>query len=97
MLPNANAYLLKYKWFTYLKPNLTQAKWIPFQDDRLLRIMHHFYPFLFEKNQNNNENLISWSKIAYEFNKITVLAKDFKNNKKCKERWNNHLNPFVNK
>ncbi len=98
MLHNSNAYLLKYKWFTSLKPSLTQAKWLQIQDDHLIDLMHQYNPLKFKAPALNiNSNTISWSKISYELNKITVFAKDFKNNKKCKERWNNHLNPFVNK
>ena len=64
-----------------------------------MKLMKELYPCLFDPNVQKADipRKIKWSKIAYEFNKNTNLTKDFKNYKQIKERWNNHLNPYLNK
>jgi len=57
-----------------------------------------FYPSVFKKNREKSEFfVIKWHKISFELNKSTFFPKNFKTDKQCKEHWNNHLNPFVNK
>lgn len=38
-----------------------------------------------------------WSQISQEFNKNFEQMRFFRTEKQCKERWFNHLSPFLNK
>jgi len=39
---------------------------------------------------------IKWSKVAMDLSKAARTS-SFKTSKQCRERWLNHLNPFLNK
>ena len=98
LFTHSNAFILKFKWFNYLKPSYTQSKWTPQQDHHILRLLRQFYPNLFQREESKDATSnVCWSKISYELSKITINPCEFKTDKKIKERWNNHLNPFVNK
>jgi len=40
---------------------------------------------------------IKWSKVALDLSKAAKRGSTFKTSKQCRERWLNHLNPFLNK
>ena len=73
-----------------MDPALIRSKWTLSQEDSLKSLVNHY-----QKYQNPLQ--ISWSKISFELNRDTYCPKGFKTDKQCKEHWNNHLNPFVNK
>lgn len=52
-------------------------------------------PFLFQPRSNYLK--VSWSDIAFEFSKEIQKTCCLKTDKQCKERWFNHLSPFLNK
>ena len=54
-------------------------------------------PFLFQPRSNCMCLKVSWSDIAFEFNKEVQSIFCLKTDKQCKERWLNHLSPFLNK
>lgn len=91
-----NPNLLKYKFFSFLKPSLSKGKWDKNQDQIFIHVMKQLYPYLFRIDNGAPEN-VDWAKVAFEINKTTIKSWNFKNCKKCREHWSNHLNPFVNK
>ena len=86
--------------------------WTSEQDLLLRRIMKYFYnirknlfsfifrkmyPSLFNLEQDYNKVKISWSQVSFEMSKEIQKIYFLKSDKQCKERWFNHLNPFLNK
>ena len=61
-----------------------------------LFFLRKLYPSLFESKQNLKLK-ISWSQISHEMSKEIQKITFLKSDKQCKERWFNHLNPFLNK
>lgn len=51
---------------------------------------------LYGDNMSNSDK-ISWTLISREFNKLVPELRFHKNDKHCKERWFNHLNPLLKK
>jgi len=64
----------------------------------MLKIMKESYSFMFDISSQNLHGLkVKWAKISYELNKNTSLSQDFKKDSQCRERWFNHLNPYLNR
>jgi hypothetical protein len=57
----------------------------------LRKLDHNMF---FDPNQQFN---FSWAEISKEFNKNIEQLIFFKSDKHCKERWFNHLSPFLKK
>ncbi|CAK91710.1 unnamed protein product (macronuclear) [Paramecium tetraurelia] len=78
--------LCKNKWNDLLKLSLQQTPWTQEQDEQLIQLI----------NQSKEDGMQNkWCKIA------NLLNKHFKDSprtgKQCRERWNNHLNPEINR
>jgi hypothetical protein len=89
-------YILKYKWFTYVDSKITQTAWTKKQEVKLLELIKLQYPMLFDCKTQNFKG-IKWSQLAFELSKDSFSPYGFKNFRQCKERWNNYLNPFLNR
>ena len=93
--------MLKYKWFTYLKPILDKTEWSTFQEQYLLKILNLQCSDMKKFNSASKSKLsnrkIKWAKISYELSKIIENPIEFKNAKQCRERWENYMNPSLNK
>ncbi|CAD8171291.1 unnamed protein product [Paramecium octaurelia] len=87
MMLRRDSFQCKQKWLQMLKLPLQQAPWGQNEDDALVRIISEFQA----QNKGNK-----WSQIATELNKTTGLNVH-RNGKQCRERWNNHLNPSINR
>ncbi|CAD8087499.1 unnamed protein product [Paramecium primaurelia] len=87
MMPRRDAFKCKQKWLQMLKLPLQQAPWTLPEDDLLRSIIYDY--------QNLNKGN-KWSQIATTLNKISE-SNIHRNGKQCRERWNNHLNPFINR
>ena len=62
-----------------------------------MKIFSKLYPNFFKADIHQQSSKISWSKVSFEVSQYIKNYKFFKNAKQCKERWFNHLNPFLNK
>ncbi|CAD8163012.1 unnamed protein product [Paramecium octaurelia] len=87
MMLRRDSFQCKQKWLQMLKLPLQQAPWGQNEDEALVRIISEFQA----QNKGNK-----WSQIATELNKTTGLNVH-RNGKQCRERWNNHLNPSINR
>ncbi|CAD8092401.1 unnamed protein product [Paramecium sonneborni] len=87
MMPRRNAFKCKQKWLQMLKLPLQQAPWTLPEDEQLRSIIYDY------QNQNKGNK---WSQIATTLNQISA-SNIHRNGKQCRERWNNHLNPFINR
>lgn len=75
-------------------------KWTSEQDNALLDVIKKYYPLMFESTAGMKTIIaykIKWSKVSYEFNKMTNSFDAFKKDCQCRGRWLNHLNPSLNK
>lgn len=70
-----------------MKLPLQQAPWNLNEDELLKQIIEDF-----QKQNKGNK----WSQIATTLNKISD-QQVHRNGKQCRERWNNHLNPTINR
>ncbi|KRX10455.1 Homeodomain protein [Pseudocohnilembus persalinus] len=77
----------KFKWLSLSKMNLQQIPWTSDEDQILLNIIKHF-----QSNSKQNK----WSEIARELNSQTK-RNVYRAGKQCRERWNNHLDPSINR
>lgn len=75
---------MKERWQSYLKNNVTKAPWTPQEDEVLLKIIQ-------EKGTTKK-----WKEIAQEL-KIRTNADFLRHGRQCRERWNNHLDPNINR
>ena len=89
--------VLKYKCFSFMRPCFLVSKWNKAQEFILIQNIRQLYPEVYSRTQDNAFTEMDWSRISFEVNKSTIRPMDFKNSKKCRERWLNHLAPFVNK
>ena len=80
-----------------MRPCFLVSKWNIAQDFILIQCIRQLYPEVSFRTQDSAFMKIDWSRICFEVNKPTIRPRDFKNSKKCRERWLNHLAPFVNK
>ncbi|CAD8082555.1 unnamed protein product [Paramecium primaurelia] len=87
MMQRRDAFHCKQKWLQMLKLPLQQAPWSKQEDDALLLIIQEY-----QKLNKGNK----WSQIATTLNKRTDTSVH-RNGKQCRERWNNHLNPSINR
>ncbi|CAD8082775.1 unnamed protein product [Paramecium sonneborni] len=87
MMPRRDAFKCKQKWLQMLKLPLQQAPWTLLEDNLLQKIIYEF------QSQNKGNK---WSQIATTLNK-TNDQQVHRNGKQCRERWNNHLNPSINR
>jgi len=101
---------LKFKLFNYLKPGFQTKYWNAKQDEllrltiRLFLILQNEINYKFLKIRNfypqvflGSQSKLNWAKISFEISKELENLNLFKTGKQCKERWLNHLNPFLNK
>ncbi|CAD8170919.1 unnamed protein product [Paramecium pentaurelia] len=87
MMPRRDAFKCKQKWLQMLKLPLQQAPWTFDEDNLLQKIIQDF------QSQNKGNK---WSQIATALNKAND-QQVHRNGKQCRERWNNHLNPNINR
>ncbi|CAD8189387.1 unnamed protein product [Paramecium octaurelia] len=87
MMPRRDAFKCKQKWLQMLKLPLQQAPWTLAEDNLLQKIIYEF------QTQNKGNK---WSQIATALNKAND-QQVHRNGKQCRERWNNHLNPNINR
>ncbi|CAD8161912.1 unnamed protein product [Paramecium octaurelia] len=87
MMQRRDAFHCKQKWLQMLRLPLQQAPWTEEEDDALLLIIQEYQRL----NKGNK-----WSQIATTLNKRTDTS-IHRNGKQCRERWNNHLNPSINR
>ncbi|CAK78545.1 unnamed protein product (macronuclear) [Paramecium tetraurelia] len=87
MMQRRDAFHCKQKWLQMLRLPLQQAPWTKEEDDALLLIIQEYQRL----NKGNK-----WSQIATTLNKRTGKS-IHRNGKQCRERWNNHLNPSINR
>ncbi|CAD8172656.1 unnamed protein product [Paramecium pentaurelia] len=87
MMQRREAFHCKQKWLQMLRLPLQQAPWTRHEDDALLLIIQEY-----QKLNKGNK----WSQIATSLNKRTDSSVH-RNGKQCRERWNNHLNPTINR
>ncbi|CAD8100017.1 unnamed protein product [Paramecium sonneborni] len=87
MMQRRDAFHCKQKWLQMLRLPLQQAPWTKQEDDALLLIIQEY-----QKLNKGNK----WSQIATSLNKHTDSIVH-RNGKQCRERWNNHLNPSINR
>ncbi|CAD8085201.1 unnamed protein product [Paramecium sonneborni] len=87
MMPRRDAFKCKQKWLQMLKLPLQQAPWTLAEDNLLQKIISEF------QSQNKGNK---WSQIATSLNKAND-QQVHRNGKQCRERWNNHLNPNINR
>ncbi|CAD8076759.1 unnamed protein product [Paramecium primaurelia] len=87
MMPRRDSFACKQKWLQMFKLPLQQAPWTPVEDNILQTIIQDF------ENQNKGNQ---WSQMAQILNKINN-QQVHRNGKQCRERWNNHLNPNINR
>ncbi|CAK73981.1 unnamed protein product (macronuclear) [Paramecium tetraurelia] len=87
MMPRRDAFKCKQKWLQMLKLPLQQAPWTFAEDNLLQKIIYEF------QTQNKGNK---WSQIATALNKAND-QQVHRNGKQCRERWNNHLNPNINR
>ena len=98
LLYNSDPFLIKHKWFSYLKLVHSRSQWSDSQKETLSKVMSDVFPhFLMNDGKVNHWKNVSWSKVAYELNKSTISSEEFKTDRQCKECWNNHLNPLLKK
>ena len=97
--------------FKYLKNSFVLNKWDPQEDELLKQCIRYinlrlFFNYLCDLSRKVDESLwfdpsrqskISWTAVSKEFNKEIQQMIYFKTEKKCKERWFNHLCPFLTK
>ncbi|CAD8202884.1 unnamed protein product [Paramecium pentaurelia] len=78
--------LCKHKWNDLLKLSLQQTPWTQEQDEQLIQLI----------NQSKEDGMQNkWCNIA---NLLNIQFKDSpRTGKQCRERWNNHLNPEINR
>ena len=74
-----------------------QSVWTVVLDEFLLLILASNYPMLFSSSGIGRHVNVKWSIVAGELCRKTEDIRMFKTEKQCKERWLNHLNPFLNK
>lgn len=109
LLPHTNAKSLKYRWVCLRDIHVkTLNNWTEQEDQTLKSIIEETNPELlahnfnyFNPNYKQNQK-IKWSFIAMELNQRifktnSMIKKIPKLGKHCRERWSNHLNPFLNK
>ncbi|EAR93514.2 Myb-like DNA-binding domain protein (macronuclear) [Tetrahymena thermophila SB210] len=77
----------KLKWLSMSKLNLQQQPWSE-EEDNILRMI------IKEYEQKNKQN--KWSEIAVKLNQLSH-KNVFRQGKQCRERWNNHLDPAINR
>ncbi|KAL4466953.1 hypothetical protein ABPG74_010550 [Tetrahymena malaccensis] len=77
----------KFKWLSLSKLNLQQIPWSTEEDALLLSIIKDY-------NASNKGN--KWSEISKELNSRSK-KNVFRQGKQCRERWNNHLDPNINR
>ncbi|CAD8177741.1 unnamed protein product [Paramecium octaurelia] len=87
MMQRREPFHCKQKWLQMLRLPLQQAPWTRQEDDALLLIIQEY-----QKLNKGNK----WSQIATSLNKRTDSSVH-RNGKQCRERWNNHLNPTINR
>ncbi|CAD8171132.1 unnamed protein product [Paramecium octaurelia] len=87
MMPRRDTFSCKQKWLQIFKLPLQQAPWTPAEDNILQTIIQDF------ENQNKGNQ---WSQMAAILNKVNN-QQVHRNGKQCRERWNNHLNPNINR
>jgi len=88
---NINGCFLKYRLLSSLKTIFLDSKWTQQQDHLLFQVMFQLYPSLFIPQTQTVIRNINWSVVSFEFNRTVFSFEGFKSNRKCKERWNNHL------
>ncbi|KAM3146932.1 hypothetical protein pb186bvf_001086 [Paramecium bursaria] len=87
MMQRRDSFQCKQKWLQMMKLPLQQAPWSPTEDELLKKIIDDFQSM----NRGNK-----WSMIATQLNKQSD-TNVHRNGKQCRERWNNHLNPSINR
>ncbi|KRX04824.1 Homeodomain protein [Pseudocohnilembus persalinus] len=81
--PGKNSELCKFKWLSLKKLSIQQQPWTKQEDNILLDLVA-------EKGKSN------WSEVAKQLY-LRSDTKIFRQSKKCRERYNNHLDPSIKK
>lgn len=95
-MPNFSVFELKFSIYQILQAAkqgnyLLKSYWNRNSDDLLVSIMRNSYPEVFKAMVRN----VRWMVIARELCQRLGDIKEFKTGKQCKERWLNHLSPYL--
>ncbi|KAL4436430.1 hypothetical protein ABPG74_002996 [Tetrahymena malaccensis] len=85
MIPFKDGVTFKHKWLQMKQINLSQIPWTKEEDDLLTQIYLDF-----KKQDKQNK----WSDISKVLENKTKI---FRRGKQCRERWNNYLDPDMNR
>ncbi|CAD8184533.1 unnamed protein product [Paramecium octaurelia] len=77
---------LYFKFQSFYKPLFPRQPWSTFEERTLLQIIIN----------NSSRRKMKWSTIAYQYNR-TCKSQVLRNAKQCRERWNNKLDPQINR
>ena len=82
VFPTKGYNLVRKKWMSMLKANLSKHPWSQREDELLTRVIGTY----------GTDS--KWKKIAEEFNKLSDTSV-YRHSKQCRERWINHLDPSI--
>ncbi|CAK57786.1 unnamed protein product (macronuclear) [Paramecium tetraurelia] len=85
---------LYFKFQSFYKPLFPRQPWSTFEERTLLQII--LYINLIHIRNNSSRCKMKWSTIAYQYNR-TCKSEIQRNAKQCRERWNNKLDPQINR